>query len=94
MQILTRHRWGKGDERRREYVPARLDRGHPVVCAFFAKAHRDKVTYGQICDRSGVSFWTLKQWRQGRSPSLDNLVACLQVVGLELKTKKIRDYHS
>lgn len=67
------------------------DVGHPAVRRLFAEMRKQRIALGELARRSGVSYASLHNWRRGNglkkvrnSPRLDNLEACLNVVGLQL----------
>jgi len=65
---------------------------HPVVTKLFEEMRTQKCTYKMMKERSGIDTHTLRAWRTRTIPTIDNLEACLNVLGLTLTTKKrVRD---
>lgn len=65
------------------------EKAHPLTAKLFSLMLEQNVTYQDIENRAGVSYWTLKNWRRGQLPNLDNLTAAYQVVGYELVPRKL-----
>ena len=57
---------------------------HPLVKLLFDEMNDQRVAMIEMADRSGVSVNTLRNWRRRASPTLDNLAACFQVLGIEI----------
>ena len=76
----------------REFRRLKLpDKAHPMVRRLFEEMNRQQVGMLDLADRSGVNANTLKDWRTRTTPTIDNLEACLGVLGLELTTRPRRD---
>ena len=67
------------------------DKAHPLVRKLFAEMNRQQIGVLDMAQKSGVNKNTLKDWRTRTVPSVDNLSACLGVLGLELKIGMARD---
>lgn len=75
----------------REFRRLKLpDKAHPMVRRLFEEMNRQQVGMLDLAERSGVNANTLKDWRTRTTPTIDNLEACLGVLGLELTTKARR----
>ncbi len=78
-------------DRLRNSIPRIIpEKAHPLVQKLFREMNRQGVRYVDIENRAGVSVNTLRKWRRGQSPQLQNLVACLDVVNRKLVTKMAR----
>lgn len=66
-------------------VPERL---HPTVKRLFVEMNAQCVGPLDMADRSGVNKNTFKDWRTRSVPTVDNLDACLNVLGLELAVRE------
>lgn len=60
------------------------DHAHPLVRFVFFEMRRQKVTYGEQAERSGLSRETLTAWRKRSKPDLESLEAALGVLGYGL----------
>ncbi|QIG67446.1 hypothetical protein EVB39_117 [Rhizobium phage RHph_TM3_3_9] len=67
-------------------VPARA---HPLVRLLFEKMNHEQIGVLDMAERSGVNKNTLKDWRTRTAPTVDNIEACFNVVGLTLTVKRI-----
>lgn len=64
---------------------------HPVVTEFFEEMKQQKCTYKMMMERSGVDSQTLSAWRTRTNPTITNLEACLNVLGLTLSVKRKKE---
>lgn len=67
------------------------DSAHPLVKRLFAEMASQQCTLTVMSDRSGVNINTLKNWRTRTAPLVENIEACLNVLGLELTVKERKD---
>lgn len=59
-----------------------------IIDAVFAVQKMGKLTNRMICEELGVSHHTLCKWKKGiHSPSLSNLVALCDLIGVTLQIK-------
>ena len=65
---------------RRVTVP---QHAHPLVRRLFAEMRRQRASAAVVAARAGISERTLKGWRH-HAPTLQNLDAALNVLGLKL----------
>ena len=63
---------------------------HPLVRDLFGEMNRQQLGVLDLADRSGVNANTLKDWRTRTVPTVDNLEACLAVLGLRLKIARVQ----
>lgn len=63
---------------------------HPLVRRLFAEMNQQQLGVLDLAERSGVNKNTLKDWRTRTVPSVDNLDACLTVLGLRLTIARER----
>ena len=61
---------------------------HPLVSELFATAHQRGVSIPAIAARAGFAPKTLYDWRTRTNPTVPNLEACLNVLGLELAIRE------
>jgi len=64
---------------------------HPAVTVLFGEMKENQVTYKEMKKRSGVDTQTLTAWRTRTIPTITNLEACLNVVGLTLVVAKKKE---
>lgn len=64
---------------------------HPVVKRLFTEMEKHQIGGADMADRAGVCRETLTAWKNRNSPSVANLEACLNVVGLTLTVKALPD---
>lgn len=57
---------------------------HPLVRRLIAELNRERTTLNEVAERSGVSRHTVYQWRYTRQPRLDNFIAALNAIDLDL----------
>lgn len=74
---------------------AKPDKGHPLLRLMFEKMAEQQLTLGELSRRAGVSYASLHDWRRGGglarprySPRLENLEACLNVLGYRLAAEE------
>jgi transcriptional regulator with XRE-family HTH domain len=78
-------------DRFRPHSPA--ERAHPLVRRLFAEMNEQQCSQQTLSERSGINKNTFRSWRTKAVPRLDDLEACLNVLGLELTiqpTKEVR----
>ena len=64
---------------------------HPLVRRLFEEMNHQQIGVLDMSERSGLNPNTLKDWRTRTAPTVDNLQACLSVLGLELTTRRTAD---
>jgi DNA-binding phage protein len=64
-------------------------KAHPLVIELFEEMNRQRIGLADLADRSGIGRDAISAWRYRQSPSLAGIDACLNVLGLQLCTKKI-----
>ena len=57
-------------------------RAHPLVKRMFEEMARQQIGVLDLAERAGVNPNTLRDWRTRTMPTIDNLEACLNVLGL------------
>lgn len=62
--------------------------GHPLVRRLFVEMNAQQVGVLDLSERSGVNKNTFKDWRTRSVPTVDNLDACFNVLGLELAVRE------
>ena len=78
-------------DRFRPHSPA--ERAHPLVRRLFTEMNEQQCSQQTLSERSGINKNTFRSWRTKAVPRLDDLEACLNVLGLELTiqpTKEVR----
>ena len=78
-------------DRFRPHSPA--ERAHPLVRRLFAEMNEQQCSQQTLSERSGINKNTFRSWRTKAVPRLDDLEACLNVLGFELAiqpTKEVR----
>lgn len=78
-------------DRFRPHSPA--ERAHPLVRRLFAEMNEQQCSQQTMSERSGINKNTFRSWRTKAVPRLDDLEACLNVLGFELAiqpTKEVR----
>lgn len=69
----------------RQRVP--VSSAHPLVHRLWVEMNDQCVSQEDVAERAGVSSSAMRKWREGsRPPSLVDLEACLNVLGLEIVT--------
>ena len=66
-------------------------KAHPLVKRMFEEMARQQIGVLDLSERAGVNPNTLRDWRTRTMPTIDNLEACLNVLGLEMATRPRRD---
>lgn len=67
----------------RQRVPVKS--AHPLVHRLWTEMNDQQVSQEDVAARAGVSSSGMRKWRNGsRSPSLCDIEACLNVLGLEV----------
>lgn len=62
---------------------------HPLVRQLFAAMNERRISKTDMSRLSGVEYSSFASWQhRGYRPHLDNLDACLQVLGCELVIRK------
>lgn len=56
----------------------------PLVRRFYREMNREKTLIQEIADRCGVAYDTISDWRYRRVPRLDNFIAALNALDLDL----------
>lgn len=67
------------------------EKAHPTVRYLFTEMNYQQIGLLDMAERSGVNKNTLKDWRTRTVPTVDNLEACLTVLGCELRIGRKRD---
>jgi|GEM_PF-2414512 len=67
-------------------IPANL---HPLMKTFFKIADESERTAYSIAEDAGVASQIMRLWYKNQKPRIDNLDACLNVLGYELVIRKI-----
>ena len=76
-------------ERHTHTVPKTIPvRAHPLVRPLFELMIRECASYELVAKRSGVSWHTIRRWRRGQPPDLQNLDACYNVFDYRLEACK------
>lgn len=65
---------------------------HRCVQRLFVEMNAQQCTAADLSDRSGINKNTLKDWRTRTAPTVDNLEAALNVLGLELHVRERTDH--
>jgi hypothetical protein len=65
---------------------------HPLVRLIFTEMNEQRIGTRDLAERSGVSAFTVEQWKFRRSPKLDCLEATLNALGIELTTRRMVDH--
>lgn len=87
---ITRTHWHGGEARWRGRLPI-PPHAHPLVRRFFRELNREQTLLSEVAARSGVSSFTMSDWRNRRSPLLTTFIAALNVVGLDLSIVPLRE---
>jgi len=87
--------WGwnhdrQGGERWRGKIPV-PPKAHPLVRALIEEMNAQRVTLTEMAERSGVSRATISEWRYRSAPCVETLVACFNVLGLDLVVRPVRE---
>lgn len=62
---------------------------HPLVKRLFVEMNRHQIGVLDMAERSGVNKNTIKDWRTRTVPTVDNFLACLNVLGLTLSVSNL-----
>lgn len=82
VKLARAPRSGHGDHWRGNLkVP---NHAHPLVRRLVAEMNRERTTFDEVSERSGVGVSTIKLWRTRRRPYLDNFIAALNAIDLDL----------
>lgn len=79
-------RQGRSRFRGRTPVPAHA---HPVVQTLFNEMNRQRTTINEVAERAGLSTAGVSDWRYRKMPTVANLAAALNVIGLELTVRPL-----
>lgn len=71
--------------RRKHRVPTS---GHPAFIRLFEEINAQMIAADDVARRAGLGFHTIWDWRDRRVPSVTNLEAALNVLGLTLTVSK------
>jgi hypothetical protein len=85
--------WNKdriGGERWRGKIAA-APHAHPLVRQLIEEANEQRVTITDLSIRTGIRRETISRWRQSSSPGVQNLIACFNVLGLELIVAPVKE---
>lgn len=67
----------------RQYaLPTRCD---PLVRQLFAELNRQQMLVCDLADKSGIGRDHFREWRSRRTPRVNDLEACFNVLGFTLK---------
>lgn len=74
----------------RQRVPP-VGGAHPLVKRLWQEMNDQRVSQEDVAERAGVSSSGMRKWRNGsRSPSLCDLEACFNVLGLDVVVREQR----
>lgn len=76
-------------DRFRPHAPA--DLAHPLVRQMFAEMNEQQCSQQTMSERSGINKNTFRSWRTKAVPRIDDLEACLNVLGLKIVIRPIKD---
>ena len=62
---------------------------HDIIAELFEHIDVKGMSFRSIASQTGVSTNTMRDWRKGKAPRLDLLVAVAQVVGFTIELKSI-----
>lgn len=72
------------------FVPRKMpEHVHPLVRRLFAEMNERQCSAYRLARRSGVGHTTIKNWHGHMAPSVPNLEAALNVLGLQLQIVEI-----
>lgn len=61
---------------------------HRLVHRLWKEMHDQRVSQEDVAERAGVSSSGMRKWRNGsRQPNLNDVEACLNVLGLEITVR-------
>lgn len=61
---------------------------HPLVRQLFRQMNRERIGIYDLCDRTGIGTSTMKHWAKNCSPSLVNIEACFNALGMEIVVRQ------
>jgi transcriptional regulator with XRE-family HTH domain len=61
----------------------------PIVKELFSRMNEEMMCIVDVAERSGVSVRTIKGWKESYNPTVNNLIACLNVLGYDLRVTRI-----
>lgn len=64
---------------------------HRAVKRLFVECNAQQLTSADLSERSGINKNTIKDWRTRTAPTVDNLEAALNVLGLTLCVGELED---
>ena len=67
------------------------DRAHPLVRQMFDEMNEQQCSQQTMSERSGINKNTFRSWRTKAVPRIDDLEACLNVLGFEIVVRPIKD---
>ena len=76
-------------DRFRPHSPA--ERAHPLVRRLFTEMNEQQCSQQTMSERSGINKNTFRSWRTKAVPRLDDLEACLNVLGFELTIQTTKE---
>ena len=65
--------------------------GHPAVRFVFEEMNRQRCGFADMRDRSGVCKETIRSWRTRNGAQVQNVEACLNVLGYTLTVGRLPD---
>jgi len=66
-------------------------KGHKAIIHLFNEMNHQQISASDLSKRAGLGFHTIWDWRDRRSPSVNNLEAALNALGFELVVVKRKD---
>lgn len=69
----------------------RPQQAHPVVMFLFDEMHKQQCGPADMQDRSGVCKATMRGWRTRNGAQVQNVEACLNVLGYTLTVGRLPD---
>ncbi len=63
---------------------------HPLLRPMWQAIQQRGISYNELSKISGVDAHTIRNWRNGTSPTISNLEAVLNVVGFKLAVQYIK----
>lgn len=64
---------------------------HPLVRKLFEEMNRQQIGMLDMAERTGIGHSTMKHWKTMCAPSLANLEACYNVLGMKIGITKNAD---
>ena len=65
--------------------PPEIRNNNPCVRRFFEEMHRQQMTATDLARRAGVNRNTVTDWRTRTMPTINDFMACLDVLNLDLR---------